>query len=144
MKLEEEICCRMMGALAHEVRPDQKVFGVSQDRFRQLWHAALQRLGLSWIGPPHMLRHGGPSFDSYTNRRSLEDIRRRGRWSQIKSVQRYAKAHALTLHYSRLPAELKMRGRQLMIDLHHRIRDEISNKHPWSAALCQALAPMCR
>eukprot|EP00969_Alexandrium_andersonii_P116753 5161646-Alexandrium_andersonii.AAC.1 len=60
---------------------------MSAEAFRRVWRATLESLGLSWVGPPHSLRHSGPSADATSGRRSLEDIRRRGRKSQIKSVQ---------------------------------------------------------
>eukprot|EP00972_Heterocapsa_arctica_P110581 16282724-Heterocapsa_arctica.AAC.1 len=56
----------------------------------------MRRLGLSFAGPPHAIRHSGPSEDLARQRCSLEEVRRRGRWKGMDSVQRYTKTFALT------------------------------------------------
>lgn len=52
---------------------------------------------------PHIMRHAGPSNDSYHQRRSLTDIQKRGRWAAKSSVSRYEK-HALLLKQWKLVA----------------------------------------
>ena len=42
--------------------------------------------------------------------------RRRGRWSQPKSVQRYTKTHLLTQHLAKVPKQVTARGREIMKD----------------------------
>ena len=114
VKVADEFVARCMAALHEAVRDDELVFGFSSGHFREVWKKALQALDLAWVGPPRTLRHSGPSADAASGRRDLEQIRRRGRWLQMKSVQRYSKAHALTMHYARLPSGIKERGRSLM------------------------------
>lgn len=143
VKLEDEFVVRVLAALAALVPPDSRVF-ITADAFRRIWRSTLEKLDMGWVGPPHSLRHSGPSADASTGRRTLEDIRRRGRWSQIKSVQRYAKPHALTVHLARLPAGAKVRGRHLMDNFAYVFARHMPKKHPWSAGLAAALRPMLR
>ena len=56
------------------------IFRVSQQQLRKSWHWACRRLGIAFTGPPHSLRHTGPSEDIARLRTSLEGARRRGRW----------------------------------------------------------------
>eukprot|EP00969_Alexandrium_andersonii_P205473 9079362-Alexandrium_andersonii.AAC.1 len=72
-----------MAGLAVDRPLDESVFGFRSEHFRRCWTEALEALGLQWIGPPHTLRHTGPSYDASTGRRDLEQIRRRGRWKQL-------------------------------------------------------------
>ena len=44
---------------------------------------------------PHVVRHAGASNDRYHNRRSLQEIQKRGRWAAKSSVARYEKAALL-------------------------------------------------
>ena len=133
-----------MAAIHKCVAHDELVFKFSQEVFRKAWWASLKRLGLEWVGPPHCLRHAGPSHHATRGTKTLEDIRRRGRWSQAKSVQRYAKPHALTMHYARLPAGMKQQGRELGIQLPAILRAAVPAQHPWATELQAALLPLLR
>ena len=53
---------------------------------------------------PHTFRHTGPSNDLYHGRRTLQDVAKRGRWSNIKSVQRYSKSGRLLKGWRTVPA----------------------------------------
>ena len=78
-------------------RAGQKfLFSQSVQTFYNHWNQACKSLKLNF-GPPHCLRHTGPSFDLLQgpdNRpyRSLKEVKTRGRWSLDKSVIRYAKS----------------------------------------------------
>ena len=50
-----------------------------------------------------------PSRDVQKKMRNLEEVRRRGRWNQIQSVQRYSRTQALVAHLADLPADLRQR-----------------------------------
>jgi hypothetical protein len=69
-------------------KPGKKVFPVSQAQFRKVWHTTCKRLGIEFAGPPHNLRHSGPSNDLQKELTTLELVRRRGRWKVMESVQR--------------------------------------------------------
>ena len=95
----------------------EKLFKSSQVQFRKLWHKACGALGISFTGPPHSLRHAGPSEDISRGRASLEVVRRRGRWRSMDSVQRYSKTFALTKYRSRMPETIRLRGERIAADL---------------------------
>ena len=82
-------------------------FPFKQQHMRKVWLRSQQRLGFRKLHPLHALRHTKPSADARSGRRTLEEIRRRGRWSQIKSVQRYSRGHAVTMHLASLPTKLR-------------------------------------
>ena len=100
--------------------PDEKLFSITSASYRQAWHEAglalKKRIGIDSfvIGPPHSVRHSGPSRDSATGYRSIWQIQRRGRWQSEKSVMRYAKTWAWTTTKSRTPAAVLDRGSQLL------------------------------
>eukprot|EP00971_Amphidinium_carterae_P174859 3465960-Amphidinium_carterae.1 len=51
-----------------------------------------------------MLRHGGPSWDSYNGFRDLASIKRRGRWKSDSSLARYEQHALIPKVLSMLPA----------------------------------------
>ncbi|CAK0875589.1 unnamed protein product, partial [Prorocentrum cordatum] len=51
---------------------------------------------------PHTVRHTAPSHDIYHKQRTLEQVRRRGRWAAKKSVTRYERHAKLFKQYSKL------------------------------------------
>lgn len=67
--------------------------------------AAVQRLGVN-AGEVHMhrLRHSGASHDYARRIRSIEDIRRRGRWKAFNSVRRYEKGARVQQLLASLPS----------------------------------------
>ena len=67
---------------------------VSAREFNRLWVRAAVLLDLpSTIGMPHVyvLRHSGASADKVMLRRTLPEIKSRGRWRSDSSVRRYQK-----------------------------------------------------
>ena len=62
--------------------------------FRQQFNKACRDLRYD-AGPPHALRHTGPSWDLFSGNRALDQVRACGRWRAETSVLRYAKTHTL-------------------------------------------------
>ena len=114
VRVDDEFVSRAMAARVGSIQGGDKVFPFNSEQYRRCWRQAQARLGLEWVGPPHTLRHTGPSCDAASGRRDLEQIRRR--WSQMKSEQRNNEQHALTTHLSRLPRDIKVQGRRPMDD----------------------------
>ena len=101
----------------NRTRPGTKVFTISPSEYRQRWHSATKKLGF-FPGPPHCLRHTGPSFDFLTGYRSLDHIRTRGRWSGVSStVLRYAKTHSYIAADAAQPTNVKEHGQVLLESL---------------------------
>ncbi|CAK0879893.1 unnamed protein product, partial [Prorocentrum cordatum] len=82
------------------------IFGPKQAGFRKEWHRACRSLGMPWAPPPHGLRHSGPSEDVARGRASLEQVRRRGRWKALFSVQRCSKTFALAQFRATMPQKV--------------------------------------
>ncbi|CAE7356621.1 unnamed protein product [Symbiodinium sp. CCMP2592] len=81
-----------VGKCKHELFP-----GVTLSFYERWCEKSCKQLGSrSTCIMPHILRHSGASNDMFHNRRSLNEIQKRGRWQARKSVTRYEK-HALLL-----------------------------------------------
>ena len=76
----------------------------SAHHVRATWLWAVERLSLQSLAPqPHSLRHGGASDDVLTRRRSLLEVKQRGRWSTGQSLRRYSKAARLQTELAKVP-----------------------------------------
>ena len=96
---------------------DKKVFPIPQEKVRQRWHRIMRKWGLPFAGPLHAIRHSGPSEDLARGRSTLENVRRRGRWKSLDSVQRYTKSFALTRFRARVPAETAAQAARIAANL---------------------------
>ena len=92
---EDTLLRLWLAELKTDLHPHAALFPMSQVQYRRIWYHALDGCNLKGMGNPHRLRHSGPSRDVFLNRRTLEEVRRRGRWASVKSVQRYTKTHVL-------------------------------------------------
>ena len=57
-------------------------------------------LVLAWT--LHIARHGGPSDDAASGRRTLKEIGERGRWESLRSVRRYKRPGTLRRQEAKL------------------------------------------
>lgn len=93
-------------SVQHSERP---LFVTSYAVQKAAFLAALERSGAtSALGGVHVyqLRHGGASRDFVTKSRSLEEVRRRGRWRSWASVRRYENGSRVAQMLNRLPPSL--------------------------------------
>lgn len=98
-----------------EVDPEDPVFPFDQAHFRREWGKSEERLKITnLVGPAHSLRHSRPSQQAKGGSRSLEQIRRRGRWKHLKSVERYSKEHAITAQLPLLPSLVREHGERAL------------------------------
>ncbi len=56
---------------------------------------------------PYVLRHSGPSDDHLTGTRTLDEIKKRGRWAADSSVRRYTKGARTLSQMQTWPAAVK-------------------------------------
>ena len=65
----------------------------------------MRALGLEKLGPPtrYHCRHGGPFADIAARRRSLKEVKSRGRWEDDRSVKRYVRGGRVGEQLQRLP-----------------------------------------
>ena len=117
----------MLRARLSQVSPGDKIFKISQRTYRQLWHAAATKMGISsLVGRPHNVRHTGPSRDVYIRYRYLRGVQRRGRWRFDASVLRYAKTHEYARALARAPPALMSKGLDHLTALGERTETPLS------------------
>ena len=93
--------------------PGKRLFDISIKEFGVLWRKALAALKFD-AGPPHTLRHVGPSHDTLTNYRTIDEVRTRGRWRAKTSVLRYSKSHALIAAAAAVPIHITEQGQRVI------------------------------
>ena len=72
------------------------VFDFDYPEFCAAFQGAVAELSMTHLNiVPYAWRHSGPSIDRARNLRSLQEVQKRGRWRQAKSVNRYEKAGRL-------------------------------------------------
>ncbi|CAK0897361.1 unnamed protein product, partial [Prorocentrum cordatum] len=101
----------LLEQVAFQSQPMELLFPWSGAAFNAMFKEAAALVGLeSWELTPCILRHSGPSHDRLTKARSLEAIKRRGRWASDLSVRRYEKGSRVMRRLASLD-----RGRQLVL-----------------------------
>ena len=93
--------------------PSKPLFFLNPQQLNDIWSDAKVKLGLSHLGPLHDLRHAGAARDIESKLRSLEEVRRRGRWKTLDSVQRHTKTFLLVKARSLLTKATLQHGNQL-------------------------------
>ena len=88
----------------------EKLFSLSIPQYTRAWRKSLGRLGLTYVGPPHSVRHSGPSRDALLGYRKLDEIQKRGRWVNVKSAHRYSKSHTYIAVCAMEPAWVRERA----------------------------------
>ena len=99
--LVDSPCHESLGpALAELVRirtSEEQLFPLTLNAYEKTLRDLGSAMGLSTEFVPHTLRHCGPANDLFFERRDMAAIAKRGRWSNIKSVQRYGKSGRLIM-----------------------------------------------
>ena len=94
------------------VKPLEPLWSFDYVQLRAEFEGALAALGLRHLGATlYSLRHGGASHDRIVNRRSLEEVAKRGRWRARLSVRRYEKHGRLALQVAQVPGVVQQRLR---------------------------------
>ena len=92
-----------LAALKQQLRPEERLVDLSHQEFNAAFHEAARRAGLQALHPvPYHARHSGASFDLVANVRSLEQVKRRGRWMTDSCLNRYLKGGRLGEQFDRL------------------------------------------
>ena len=74
--VDDPVLATMSWFHCQALEPSQIVFDITDAEYRDAWSLAQKRLGLLWVGPPHVLRHTRPSEESAQGTRSIEAIQR--------------------------------------------------------------------
>ena len=122
--VDDPVLSRILNEAKRRLGPSEKVFPFSPAYLRGHWARILEKIGFGRV-PLHSLRHSKPSREALFKTRSLEDIRRRGRWNQLKSMQRYSKVHTLTAVAADTPDGLMRDGRVLEKEFHDVLRQVV-------------------
>ena len=122
--VDDPVLSRILIEAKRRLSPHEKVFPFSPAYLRGHWARVLEKIGFGRV-PLHSLRHSKPSREALRKTRSLEDIRRRGRWNQMKSMQRYSKVHTLTAVEAETPAGLMRDGGVLEKEFHDVLRQVV-------------------
>ena len=103
-------------ARAQRTEHGELIYTISPAEYRKQFNEACKALQYD-AGPPHALRHTGPSFDLLHGYRSLDQVRTRGRWRAKTSVLRYAKTHVYISAAARMPHEVRAKGSKFLVKL---------------------------
>ena len=116
------------------LEPLAPLFVVEQARMSSVFKQVVNELRLEDVGIVHMyqLRHGGASMDAASGARSLEEVRRRGRWQSWHSVRRYEKGARVNEVLHRLPEATRDRA----LRCSELLGDVVAQRCPPSKALC--------
>ena len=99
-------CC-----VADVVRP-RPLWPHSAEQLREEFRRSCLRLQLGRLGASlYCLRHGGASDNLLTRRRTLAEVRERGRWRTDTSVRRYGKTTRLQAEINKVPTHTWELGR---------------------------------
>ena len=96
-----------------------RVFRSTPRSFWAVWRKACDALGFH-PGPPHSLRHTGPSFDMLEQGvdqkpyRTERQVQTRGRWANSESVLRYWKTFVYLKALSEVPDRVRRLGQKRM------------------------------
>ena len=113
--VEELWVANLLHQHLERVQPGDRIFKVSREQVTERVAAAVERLKLDPQDRRlHRLRHTGPANDILTETRTLEQVRRRGRWLSLRSVERYTKTAHLVSDLARLPQDIIAYGREFL------------------------------
>jgi len=89
--------------------PSSQLFPGSYLEWADVFKQAGVAVGLQPLGPPvlYQLRHGGASHEVLMGRRTLQELKKRGRWASDSSVKRYEKGGRLNQQLALLPVTVQ-------------------------------------
>ena len=93
--------------------PNSPIFSVSRETVARRVKRACDLLGIDCPVLPR-LRHTGPANDTLRGTKSLEQIRRRGRWASLKSVERCSKTAHIVADLAHLDPEVRRIGAEFL------------------------------
>lgn len=97
-----------------EARGGGRLFDHTPSTFYRSWNVSCANSQYD-PGPPHVLRHTGPSFDMLEDEfgrpyRTLVQVQVRGRWRAKTSVTRYGKTHVYIRALGEVPVHVRQLG----------------------------------
>jgi hypothetical protein len=105
--------------------PRERLWSFTYPQLAMEFKRAVTSLDLDAV--PYQLRQSGPSWDRLQNRRTLEEIQKRGQWKAFSSVARYEKSTRVMATYGKLPQETRNRCERLTRDLERLMLEGMAN-----------------
>lgn len=100
-----------LGLLKSRLQPTDTLIGISGAELERQVKLSAQNVGVGTLSVvPYMFRHSGASHDRSAGLRSLNEVRKRGRWATEQSVRRYEKGGRLAQQFASLPPEVQNRA----------------------------------
>jgi integrase len=110
-----------VGLLALRLRdraaPNAPLVSTTLTAWTQAFKSAASELGVDDVHL-YLLRHSGPSDDFLMKARDLRAIKKRGRWSDDRSVRRYEKSARALKQASDLPVYVQRYARTCQLEVH--------------------------
>ena len=99
----------VLEALKSRLAPDAALIDMSYPHFARALRQAADRVGVQTLQPaPYSLRHSGASLDMLDARRSIPEIKMRGRWQADGSMVRYVKGGRVAEQWGKLSAGARL------------------------------------
>ena len=99
-------------------RATDRLWPFTQTEWAIEFGAAVQLVGLSGLHPSlYSNRHGGASEDLLSGARSVEAVKRRGRWKSDSSLRRYGKEARLLSELGKVPLATRQMGDTALTNL---------------------------
>ena len=98
--------------------PGPPLWPFTWPHFLREFKASTLELGVKAV--PYQLRHSGASIDRASEEKTLQEVMKRGRWSALKSVQRYERATRLAHTYHSYSPALQLyvdRCKEVFVDV---------------------------
>ena len=111
-----------IGRLLHQLTvnrsPNAQLWQTDHATLRTLFNSAVEHLGLQDLGVTlYTLRHGGATHDILARRRTMLEIKQRGRWSSDVSLKRYVKQARLQTELRKVSNQVKEYGARILKQL---------------------------
>lgn len=112
--------------------PSDRLFpGLTLASYEQIMKDAVAAVGLGKFSfTPHGVRHTGPSIDILQKSRTAEQIMARGRWTCLKSVQRYQKPGRMLARMAKIPQHIWDRAKYSLDTVIKRLKKNYGGKAP--------------
>ena len=107
---------------------DCSLWNFDGELYREVFAAVAEGLGLGPFDPhPYQLRHGGASEDLASQRRTPEQVMRRGRWSTTASLKRYGKETKLLRVINQISPSVFDFGSEVLQHFSHAIQNGVGS-----------------
>ena len=113
----------------------EPLFPFTYPELTSMFQQAVSRTGLQSLNPMlYQLRHGGPSHDRFFRRRSIEEVKVRGRWSSDKAMKRYEQHALLQREIQKLPPAVRQRAELSVNQLRAKLLSCMRRQPPWRSS----------